>query len=227
MIQCPACRISYVLNTIFCAECGIYLPESDDLSTDPLETQEIRWAGEKDRSQATEAESPDSEWMPIRLRIGYSKSPLLRRFLRQSALFKVAGRGKSRKGSSWGGHRAGGRATRRELEFRLAKPIRLGRIDPAQDIYPEVDLTVDQGFELGVSREHACMFRRGSAIEVEDLASTNGTLLNGERLSPYLPVTLKDGDQLQLGMLLIQVGFGAKYSENPTTGNLVAQALPA
>jgi pSer/pThr/pTyr-binding forkhead associated (FHA) protein len=40
---------------------------------------------------------------------------------------------------------------------------------------------------------------------VEDLGSTNGTLLNGIRLDPYMPETLKDGDQLQLGKLLIEV----------------------
>ena len=226
MIQCPACRISYVDNTIFCTECGIYLPEIDDLGTDPLETGEIRWGGKKDRSQVTEADSSDSECSAMRLSIGNSKSPPSRRFLLRSELFGVAARGRSRKRSGWGGRRARGRAMRRELEFRLAKPVRLGRIDPSQDIYPEVDLTMDHGFEHGVSREHACIFRRGSAIEVEDLASTNGTLLNGERLSPYLPVPLKDGDQLQLGKLLIQVSLEAKYSEKPTTGNLFAQALP-
>lgn len=227
MIQCPACRISYVDNTIFCTECGIYLLQIDGLGTDPLETGEIRWVGERDRSQAAEADSPDSEWLAIRLRIGNSQSPPSRRFLQQSSLFKVAARGKSRERSGWGSQRAGGRATGRELEFRLAKPVRLGRIDPTQDIYPEVDLTVDQGLEHGVSREHACIFRRGNVIEVEDLASTNGTLLNGERLSPYLSVQLKDGDQLHLGKLLIQVSIEAKYSEKSTTGNLLPQALPA
>ncbi len=227
MIQCPACRISYVDNTIFCTECGIYLPEIDALGTDPLETGEIRWIGEKDRSQATEADSPDLEWLAIRLRIGNFQSPPSRHIRQQSSLVKIAARHKSRKRSGWGSQRATGRATRRELEFRLVKPVRLGRIDPTQEIYPEVDLTVDQGLEHGVSREHACIFRRGSVIEVEDLASTNGTLLNGERLSPYLPVQLKDGDQLHLGKLLIQVSFEAKHSEKPTTGNLLAQALPA
>ena len=227
MIQCPACQISYVQNTIFCTECGIYLPEIDDLGTDPFETGEIRWAGVKERSQATEADSPDLEWLAVRLLIGVSKGPPSRRFLPQSSLFKVSARGKCQRRSGWGSYWAGGRATGRELESRLAKPVRLGRIDPAQDIYPEVDLTLDQGYEHGVSREHACIFRRGCAIEVEDLASTNGTLLNGERLSPYLPVPLKDGDHLQLGKLLIRVSLEAKYSEKPATGNLVAQALPA
>jgi pSer/pThr/pTyr-binding forkhead associated (FHA) protein len=44
-------------------------------------------------------------------------------------------------------------------------------------------------------------------VEVQDLASTNGTLLNGERLAPYVSALLKDGDQLQLGKLLIEVSM--------------------
>jgi pSer/pThr/pTyr-binding forkhead associated (FHA) protein len=95
----------------------------------------------------------------------------------------------------------------RELEVPLTKAIRLGRMDPIQDIYPEVDLTEDLALEHGVSREHACIFRRNEIVVVEDLGSTNGTLLNGDRLSPFLPQLLKDGDQLQLGKLLIEVRF--------------------
>jgi len=95
----------------------------------------------------------------------------------------------------------------RELEVRVTRPIRLGRIDPVQDIYPDVDLTEDLAMEHGVSREHACIFRRGNIVVVEDLGSTNGTLLNRERLAPFLPQLLEDGDQLQLGKLLIEVRF--------------------
>ena len=40
---------------------------------------------------------------------------------------------------------------------------------------------------------------------VEDLGSINGTFINGKRLAPYLPEALHDGDQLQLGKLLIEV----------------------
>jgi pSer/pThr/pTyr-binding forkhead associated (FHA) protein len=99
----------------------------------------------------------------------------------------------------------------------LTKPVRVGRIDPREGVYPDVDLTVDLAMEFGVSREHACIFRRGNAVEVEDLASTNGTALNGKRLSPYLPVPLKDGDQLQLGKLLIEVNLGANHRRDTTT----------
>lgn len=95
----------------------------------------------------------------------------------------------------------------RELEVSLARPIRLGRSDPTEHIFPEIDLTADRGKEYGVSREHACIFQRDNAVEVQDLGSTNGTLLNGERLAPYIPKLLKDGDLLQMGELLIQVSF--------------------
>jgi len=99
-----------------------------------------------------------------------------------------------------------GKETRqREVEVMLLKPVRLGRSDPSQNIFPEVDLTDDLAMECGVSREHAAIFGRGSTIMVEDLGSTNGTLLNGERLDPYMPELLQHGDQLQLGQLLIEV----------------------
>ena len=93
----------------------------------------------------------------------------------------------------------------RELELSLIKPARLGRSDPTQNVFPEVDLTDDLAMECGVSREHASILGRGGDVMVEDLGSTNGTLLNGIRLDPYMPEILNHGDQLQLGRLLIEV----------------------
>jgi len=95
----------------------------------------------------------------------------------------------------------------RQVELSLGRPIRLGRSDPACDIFPELDLTEDLGREHGVSREHTCIYQQGNTVKVEDLASTNGTLLNGQRLDPYIPEPLRDGDQLQIGKLLIQVSL--------------------
>jgi pSer/pThr/pTyr-binding forkhead associated (FHA) protein len=100
---------------------------------------------------------------------------------------------------------AGHECPGREVELPLVKPIRLGRMDPVQSIYPEIDLTDDLALAYGVSRRHACIYRHGNDVEVEDLGSINGTLLNGKRLAPYIPEPLKDGDQLQLGKLLIEV----------------------
>ena len=94
---------------------------------------------------------------------------------------------------------------KRELEVPLNKAIHMGRLDPASDVFPEVDLTNDQGLEKGVSRRHARILKREGSVVVEDLGSINGTFINGKRLAPYLPEMLNDGDSLQLGRLLIEI----------------------
>lgn len=48
-----------------------------------------------------------------------------------------------------------------------------------------------------VSREHARLRRDGRKWFVEDLGSTNGTLLNEERV--LQPMELRDGDQISIG----------------------------
>lgn len=51
-----------------------------------------------------------------------------------------------------------------------------------------------------VSREHACVRRHGWRLLLEDLGSSNGTFLNGERL--HTPAQLRDGDQIKVGDVL-------------------------
>lgn len=93
----------------------------------------------------------------------------------------------------------------RAIESALTKAIHLGRLDPASDVFPEIDLTNYNGLEKGVSRRHARILKREGTVVVEDLGSINGTFINGKRLAPYLPEVLHHGDQLQLGKLLIEV----------------------
>lgn len=93
----------------------------------------------------------------------------------------------------------------REFEASLSKAIHLGRLDATSEVFPEVDLTDDNGLEKGVSRRHARIFKRDGNIVVEDLGSINGTFVNGKRLAPYLPELLNDGDQLLLGNLAIDI----------------------
>src|SRR3954467_1466475 len=47
-----------------------------------------------------------------------------------------------------------------------------------------------------VSAHHATVFRDGEHFVVEDFASTNGTFVNGKRVSRH---TLQDGDAVRLG----------------------------
>lgn len=95
--------------------------------------------------------------------------------------------------------------TGRKVEAPLTKAIHMGRLDPANNVFPEIDLSQEQGVEKGISRQHARIFKREGVVVVEDLGSINGTFVNGRRLAPYLPETLHHGDQLQLGKLSIEV----------------------
>jgi pSer/pThr/pTyr-binding forkhead associated (FHA) protein len=93
----------------------------------------------------------------------------------------------------------------RQVEASLSKAVHMGRLDPASDVFPEIDLTNDNGLEKGISRRHARILKREGTVVAEDLGSINGTFINGKRLAPYLPEVLRHGDQLQLGKLLIEV----------------------
>jgi serine phosphatase RsbU (regulator of sigma subunit) len=50
-----------------------------------------------------------------------------------------------------------------------------------------------------VSRHHARIVRKDGAYVIEDLDSSNGTYLNGQRLTPLEPTPLTERDSLQIG----------------------------
>ena len=64
-----------------------------------------------------------------------------------------------------------------------------------------------------VSARHARLFERGGWLWIEDLRSTNGTLLNGERVRYATPV--RNGDRLTVGGVML------------TLREEAAEALPA
>lgn len=65
-------------------------------------------------------------------------------------------------------------------------PIRIGRA-------PECEIVLR---DSGVSRRHARLFARDGVLVLTDLGSTNGTLVNGNRITE---VALGAGDRIQLG----------------------------
>lgn len=93
------------------------------------------------------------------------------------------------------------------IELPLSKEVVLGRLDPSRAIFPDVDLTSDEGIDKGVSRRHARISRREDQVFIEDLNSLNGTFLNATRLVPEVPYPIKDGDQIQLGKLVVTVNL--------------------
>ena len=78
--------------------------------------------------------------------------------------------------------------------------------DPAGQEHPLTDESISIGRAVQndivitskrTSREHARVRREGWRTLLEDLDSTNGTFLNGERL--LAPVALQDGDHITIG----------------------------
>jgi hypothetical protein len=93
------------------------------------------------------------------------------------------------------------------IELPLSKEVVLGRLDPGRAIFPDVDLTSEEGSDKGVSRRHARISRREDQVFIEDLNSLNGTFLNATRLVPEIPYPVKDGDQVQLGKLIVTINL--------------------
>jgi pSer/pThr/pTyr-binding forkhead associated (FHA) protein len=81
----------------------------------------------------------------------------------------------------------------------------LGRSVEGQPILPDIDLTNYQAYEHGVSRLHASITFGMEEAMVTDLGSANGTRLNGQKIPPHRPTSVKDGDVLTLGKLRVQL----------------------
>ena len=91
----------------------------------------------------------------------------------------------------------------------LDEPVVLGRLaSPGQTRpYDLIDLSHLGAEKRGVSRQHCQLARQSAHLYVTDLNSTNGTYLNGTRLTAYTPYRLADGDRLILSTLHCTVAF--------------------
>lgn len=96
----------------------------------------------------------------------------------------------------------------RALVLPASTQLIVGRSDPASSARdPDVDLSPYNANEMGVSRQHIELTWKNDLIYVVDMNSTNGTLLNGQRLLKWIPRLLRDGDQLVIGHLPVGVRF--------------------
>src|SRR3954462_7543415 len=68
-----------------------------------------------------------------------------------------------------------------------------------------------------VSRRHAAIRDQGGSLGIEDLGSTNGTYVNGTRITVL--TVLSDGDEVRLGNTVwsIRGAAGADSGAGPTT----------
>jgi hypothetical protein len=87
--------------------------------------------------------------------------------------------------------------------------VMFGRLDATAQIYPQVDLTPYAAFQLGISRKHACIRLKEQQLFLHDFKSANGTYLNGLRVTEDTPQLLRNGDEIKLGQMTIQVRYEA------------------
>lgn len=161
-VVCPSCGADNLPGTLFCVQCGTYLPSGGPLRTEPLPEQEDGRPA-RPRHDANAAAAPTTAQIEV----------------------TVLNSGRS-------------------LSLSTETELLVGRLDAAHGIFPELDMTADEGLEQGVSRRHARIYRRDGTCYVEDLDSTNGTFLNGERVTPYLPYAFHDGDVVTFGTLRLK-----------------------
>jgi pSer/pThr/pTyr-binding forkhead associated (FHA) protein len=160
---CPSCGAENLPGTLFCVQCGTYLPSGGPLRTEPLPEQDDTNSARPRHDGAGQSGAGDG--------LDFEVTVL---------------------------------NTGRVVLLSADREILVGRLDSAHGIFPELDMTADGGLEEGVSRRHARIYMRDDTCFVEDLDSTNGSFLNGERITPYLPYAFHDGDVLSFGSLQLR-----------------------
>ena len=92
----------------------------------------------------------------------------------------------------------------RRVDVPAQDVVIVGREDVRSGIRPDVDLTLDGASAAGISRRHCRLLHQPEGWYVEDLMSTNYTVLNGKPLRAHVPVRVIHGDELRLGKLRLR-----------------------
>lgn len=179
MIQCPKCKTSYLAGTLFCGKCGTILDA--DSSTDGKSTDPL---SDGPIFQGGPGTAPVRETSAA---VETSPDDSIEIPPGSLALWIA-------------------NSNRRQF-FEVDKEILIGRLDSANRIFPDLDLTADGGPEGGISRRHSRITFRDGIPYVEDLKSTNHTYLNGVELESLVPYRLQHQDELRLGSVLLRVEF--------------------
>jgi hypothetical protein len=90
-----------------------------------------------------------------------------------------------------------------------AHEVVLGRDTDNNAMAPDIDLSGANAANMGVSRLHLSIKHlvSNNALQIQDLGSSNGTFLNGERLHPQEQRILRHGDLIRMGRLTLQTRF--------------------
>ncbi len=85
-----------------------------------------------------------------------------------------------------------------ELTLPDQAEVKVGRLDPINQIRPDADLTkIDT--QLTTSRRHARILRGSEGFFIQEERATNGTFVNGQRISAARPLEIRSGDDIMFG----------------------------
>lgn len=93
------------------------------------------------------------------------------------------------------------------LIYQIEEVLLIGRYDKSTDTSPDIDMHRFAGYLLGVSRQHAKLYREDGRLILEDLGSSNGTFLNGRRLNAYERKIVPNESRIGLGDLHFTLSF--------------------
>ena len=80
--------------------------------------------------------------------------------------------------------------------FQVENEMVIGRIDENEINSTKLDISLP---DSRVSRRHARIFLKNGQYFLEDLNSTNGTLINARKVDPLEPVRMRKGSNVQVG----------------------------
>jgi len=93
----------------------------------------------------------------------------------------------------------------RVLECPDKETVIIGRFDAVTGDRPDIDLSLDNAVEMGVSRRHLCINFRNDAPYLTDLGSKNYTFLNRQQMVRGQLYALQNGDEVRLGNVILKV----------------------
>jgi pSer/pThr/pTyr-binding forkhead associated (FHA) protein len=115
----------------------------------------------------------------------------------------------------------------------VADGVRLTLPDGSEHTLTGSPLTIgresanDLTFESpAVSREHAAVVLREGRWYLEDRGSTNGTFLNGTRVTPGTPLPLRHADRIELGDVTLLFSWPTQLADPEATAGLTGLAEP-
>lgn len=222
MVLCLSCQHSNVSGTLFCDDCGTALiadtqatsrgHEHEHGRVQHVQTSSARQTGDGFTVTPVEQESPRLQAANLRQSsssgFSYADDIALSAQAMATAPAPTPLRGSGTLTATPPSSSAPRPYLMAESGRRLDIPekdvVIVGREDMRSGIRPDVDLTLDGASAAGVSRRHCRLLRHADGWQLEDLMSTNFTILNGKALAAHTPAPVKNGDDVRLGKLRLK-----------------------